>query len=586
MTTHQLERPPRRRYALGAALVGAAGSSGPSGPRPRAAARPPAPPRRRGGRARAGFGPEPGRGARPGRPVAARAGGPAPGEGGEGEGELVPASALVPVPSSSWEPPEGRGAGGAASGALPVAVLVGASLALLAAAVLPTVVGNALQRVALGASLQQAFVGNSSVKGILGYICLIFGVRFCLQPCVKFLYLRFVRSYAAEDEGAIQDYDKSIFAWLLQSVYGPLEVVVILAAAGLTLEDVIGPLLNVEVHFTQQLVYVALVAAVVRVLLNWETRFFAEISVSAEAGGQPSSRFEGTAKLLRIVTIVVGCVLGMQAVGFDINSLLAVGGISGLALGLAGRELLENIFMGFLIYASEPFLVGEEITFSTSAEKDINGIVQDIGLFRTAIRSWERNVFYVPNSVFSRSVVMNISRKERQWRFNETLMVKISDVSKVRSIVSDIRGFVRRDDRVIKKLHRRIFLDSISENGIVRIFTSFYVSAANRDQYLSIKEDVLFELVDIIARNQAELAVPTSNIILTNEDALRQASGHDDYEILAETIMAESQAAQRSVDIGEEVEGQRNEGGGGLGDEAVPSSRPGIDTPPITPTSR
>ena len=308
--------------------------------------------------------------------------------------------------------------------------------------------------------------------------------------------------------------------------------------------------------------------------------------MDAEAGGQPSSRFEGTAKLLRIVTVVVGCVLGMQAVGFDINSLLAVGGISGLALGLAGRELLENIFMGFLIYASEPFLAGEEITFSTPAEKDINGIVQDIGLFRTAIRSWERNVFYVPNSVFSRSVVMNISRKERQWRFNETLMVKISDVSKVRSIVSDIRGFVRRDDRVIKKLHRRIFLDSISENGIVRIFTSFYVSAANRDQFLSIKEDVLFELVDIIARNQAELAVPTSNIILTNEDALRQASGHGDYEILAETIMAESQATQRSVDIGEEVEGQRNEGGGGLGDEAVPSPRPGIDTPPITPTSR
>ena len=89
-----------------------------------------------------------------------------------------------------------------------------------------------------------------------------------------------------------------------------------------------------------------------------------------------------------------------------------------------------------------------------------------------------------------------------------------------------------------------------------------------------------------LPRNQAELAVPTSNIILTNEDALRQASGHDDYEILAETIMAESQATQRSVDIGEEVEGQRNEGGGGLGDEAVPSPRPGIDTPPITPTSR
>ena len=47
----------------------------------------------------------------------------------------------------------------------------------------------------------------------------------------------------------------------------------------------------------------------------------------------------------------------------------------------------------------------------------VEGIVVDVGWYRTTIRSFEREIYTIPNSVFSRNVVLNITRKQKEWRF-------------------------------------------------------------------------------------------------------------------------------------------------------------------------
>ena len=49
------------------------------------------------------------------------------------------------------------------------------------------------------------------------------------------------------------------------------------------------------------------------------------------------------------------------------NSVLAIGGVGGLAIGLAGREILENLFTGLIILSSSPFEVGEEVLFTPAS---------------------------------------------------------------------------------------------------------------------------------------------------------------------------------------------------------------------------
>jgi hypothetical protein len=65
----------------------------------------------------------------------------------------------------------------------------------------------------------------------------------------------------------------------------------------------------------------------------------------------------------------------------------------------------------------------------------VEGIVLDVGWYRTTIRSFEREVFVIPNAVFSKNTVLNVTRKMREWRFYEFLCVRVQDVHKVNAII-------------------------------------------------------------------------------------------------------------------------------------------------------
>lgn len=85
----------------------------------------------------------------------------------------------------------------------------------------------------------------------------------------------------------------------------------------------------------------------------------------ARAGDTVQQRsLEATDKVASLVITFFGALLSLQAVGLDIHGLLTISGFGGLALGLAGREILENLFNGLLIISSRSFEVGEEIMFT------------------------------------------------------------------------------------------------------------------------------------------------------------------------------------------------------------------------------
>lgn len=65
-------------------------------------------------------------------------------------------------------------------------------------------------------------------------------------------------------------------------------------------------------------------------------------------------------------------------------------------------QILENLFNGLVILSTSPFETGDEVWFKPAPTTQVDGIVVDIGWFRTSIRSFEREVWVVPNSVFSK----------------------------------------------------------------------------------------------------------------------------------------------------------------------------------------
>ena len=79
----------------------------------------------------------------------------------------------------------------------------------------------------------------------------------------------------------------------------------------------------------------------------------------------------------------------MQEIGLSISGLLAFGGVGGLIVGLAAKDLLSNFFGGMMIFFDRPFRVGE---FIKSPDRNIEGIVEKIGWRLTVVRTFSKNV--------------------------------------------------------------------------------------------------------------------------------------------------------------------------------------------------
>jgi len=244
-------------------------------------------------------------------------------------------------------------------------------------------------------------------------------------------------------------------------------------------------------------------------------------------------RLEAFDKLMSLGTFIVALFFGVRALGMNVDSVLAIGGVGGVALGLAGREILENLFTGLIILTSNPFEVGDEVQFRPSTAQYVEGIVVDVGWYRTTIRSFEREIFTVPNAVFTRNVVLNITRKNKEWRFYEFLYLRLEDLPRVADVVSDARKILRQDGRIIQKLHRRVFLDKVTREHC-SLYLSFYVEAANRDAFMAVKQDLLLAFIDCVQRNGAHLA--RNRVQLEMLASLPQNAGIVDVPILPQPV--------------------------------------------------
>lgn len=192
-----------------------------------------------------------------------------------------------------------------------------------------------------------------------------------------------------------------------------------------------------------------LVLSLARAALNLKSRALSErlwvLELKAESTRR--RRIEAVDKLSSLLVYTVAGVFSLQALGLDVNSVLAIGGVGGLAVGLAGREILENLFTGLIILSSNPFEVGEEVLFRPASGQTVEGFVVDVGWYRTTIRSYDRELYTIPNSVFSRTVTLNITRKMQEWRFYEHFGIRVEDLAHLEDIIADMRRILRQANR-------------------------------------------------------------------------------------------------------------------------------------------
>ncbi|EXI80053.1 MAG: MscS family inner membrane protein YnaI [Candidatus Accumulibacter appositus] len=215
-------------------------------------------------------------------------------------------------------------------------------------------------------------------------------------------------------------------------------------------------------------------------------------------------------KLLRISVLITAALVGLQSLGFSISGVLAFGGIGGIAVGFAAKDLLANFFGGLMVYLDRPFAVGDWIR---SPDKDIEGTVEEIGWRLTRIRTFDKRPLYVPNGIFAQIAVENPSRMSNR-RIKEIVGVRYDDVGKLAAITDDIKAMLRAHPEIDQQQTMIVNFDQFSASSLdilVYTFTRTTVWVA----YHEIKQDVLLKIAEIVARHGAEIAFPTRTLHMT-----------------------------------------------------------------------
>lgn len=233
------------------------------------------------------------------------------------------------------------------------------------------------------------------------------------------------------------------------------------------------------------------------------------ILVSKEGGAIDRHTSEAVAKLIRMAIIITAILVTLQTLGYSISGLLAFGGVGGIAIGFAAKDLLANFFGGLIIYLDRPFRVGDWIR---SPDKKLEGTVEKIGWRMTQIRTFDKRPLYVPNSVFTSIIVENPSRMSNR-RIYETIGIRYDDISQMDKIIEDVKRMLKTHEEIDTRQTMIVNFNEFAASS-VDFFVYTFTKTSDWVKFHQIKQDVLLKIAGIIEHNKAEIAFPTTTVLL------------------------------------------------------------------------
>ncbi|PJE79317.1 Low conductance mechanosensitive channel YnaI [invertebrate metagenome] len=219
-------------------------------------------------------------------------------------------------------------------------------------------------------------------------------------------------------------------------------------------------------------------------------------------------------RLVKFLVLISIILLVLQSAGYSISGLLAIGGIGGLAVGFAAKDLLANLFGGVMIYFDRPFKVGDWIR---SPDRQIEGVVEYIGWRQTRVRTFDKRPLYVPNATFANISIENPSRMENR-RIKETIGLRYDDSKKMPAVLSEVRDFLHQHEAIDQN---KIIMVNFNHFGASSLDFFIYCFTNTTDWALfhQEKEKILLHIVDIVHQHGADIAFPTHTVLLNENKA-------------------------------------------------------------------
>ena len=209
-----------------------------------------------------------------------------------------------------------------------------------------------------------------------------------------------------------------------------------------------------------------------------------------------------------IKSIIVFLLLAgfLQSFGYNVTSLIAGFGITGLAVGFAAKEAIGNIFGSFGLLADRVYKIGDYIKFN-----GYEGTVENINLRSTTVRTLEGFIVNVPNNVLSNEEITNVSQANKR-RIDISVDVEYGTSNEKLDVACAIlKEIAERETRILDGAET--FIDNMAPSSIqVRLVA--YTKETSWAGHAHVKSDVIRQIIHRYREEEIEFAFPSTSIYM------------------------------------------------------------------------
>ncbi|MBP05375.1 MAG: mechanosensitive ion channel protein MscS [Chloroflexi bacterium] len=209
-------------------------------------------------------------------------------------------------------------------------------------------------------------------------------------------------------------------------------------------------------------------------------------------------------KILFVFAIILGVA---QYYGYAVSSILTLGGVGGIVVGFAAKDMLANVFGGLMIQMDKPFSTGDWIR---TTDKSIEGVVEKIGWRMTRIRTFNKNPVYVPNGIFATIPIETPSRMTNRQIY-EVIGIRYDDIAQMESIIKKVEALLASKDDIDQDQPCRVYFDLFNASSLDFVIWAFS-SLTDAGKFKKFKGKLLLDIAQIIDDHGAEIAYPTQTL--------------------------------------------------------------------------
>jgi len=213
-------------------------------------------------------------------------------------------------------------------------------------------------------------------------------------------------------------------------------------------------------------------------------------------------------KILKIFIIIVAASSIFGLWGINVSALIASLGLGGLAFALAAKDTAANLFGSIAILVDNSIKVGDWIKVNR-----VEGIVEDIGMRTTKIRTFYKSLIIVPNQIVANSDIENFSRRDKRRIKMRIRLTYNTSKEQIEKIVAEIKDMLKKHPNIAKDETMLVNFDNFGDSA-KEVFIYTFTNSAVWQEYLSIKEDVQYKIENIVNKHNSSFAFPAQSLYI------------------------------------------------------------------------